>query len=120
MITLIFNLGDVVSRYLISVKMFKLRNIWIGHLLNISKIFLIYVNILCIQSHSPFFASISTKTALVFLQGFINGYLCVFYIEKSSNRFTSIYNRNRAGYFNSYSIISGLTLGSILSYFWRV
>lgn len=117
-ITLIFNIADVLSRFMISYKKFKIDKLIYAYVFLIIKVSLIYLNYLCIYNKNSFYQSVVTKTILVFLQGFLNGYLCLFFVERIANRFTNIHNRNRAGYFTSFSIMIGLTIGSFISLFW--
>ena len=117
-ITLIFNLADVLSRFIIGYKQFKIDKIIYAYIFLVIKVVLIYFTYLCIYNKAAFYQSIITKTILVFLQGFLNGYLCLFFVERIANRFTNIHNRNRAGYFTSFSIMIGLTIGSVISLFW--
>ena len=111
MITLLFNIGDISSRIFAGKRIIKINNVIYPHILNVIKFSSIFLNIYLISSSSPY------KIILVFVQGFLNGYLCLVYIQLSTIKFDSIYDKNRVGYLSSFSILTGLSIGSILSFF---
>lgn len=78
LITLIFNIGDVLSRaYYLKFKQSKSNLI---HLLNLIKIGFIPLHFLMINDYI-LFSFCLVKITLIFLFSFLNGFLCVSYFE---------------------------------------
>ena len=110
-ITLLFNVGDILSRLFAGQKFIEVKHAFYPHFLNLVKFFSVFLNFYLIGVETRF------KVLLVFFQGFLNGYLCLVYIQLSTRKFTSIYDKNRVGYLSSFSILTGLSIGSIVSFF---
>ena len=115
-ITFIFNLGDTVSRYVYS--SFKMLHLPSLHLLNIIKLALVYVNYISIGSQSVWLNSHLSRFLIVFVQAFLGGYILMAHLDISVNNFKSIFDRNRTGLLNSFSVQIGLTAGAVLSLLW--
>ena len=115
-ITFIFNLGDTVSRYVFDC--YKIVNMPCLHIANLVKIGLVYLNYISIGSASPYLNNHASRFFIVFSQAFLNGYLLMGYLEVSTNAFKSIFDRNRTGLLNSFSLQFGLTVGALVSLAW--
>jgi hypothetical protein len=115
-ITLIFNVGDITSRYIYS--HYKLNSITTAHLLNAAKILFIFIHFVSIEAASGIFAWVPFKVLMIFSFAFLNGYLCMAYFAFASVGLISPYDRNRSGNILAMSLELGLMLGSCVSLFW--
>lgn len=115
-ISTIFNLGDTLSRFIYFP--FPIDNKIVVDCLVLVKVSLVYFMYLSVNSHSGLLTSHITRFMIVFLLSFLNGYLCMAYIDSATQKFISIYDRNRTGYLINTSIQIGLTIGALLSAFW--
>lgn len=115
-ICLIFNIGDYVSRryYQMLGKISFVQ----AHLLNLLKCLLTYYNLLALSSTNVVIQSLIIKTLYVLLFSFLNGFLCVTYIEFSRQGLLSIYDKQRAGSLISICVKVGLISGGILTKVW--
>jgi hypothetical protein len=115
-ITLIFNIGDIASRYFYDYYPFS--TIKQAHAWNIGKIMSIFIHFWCIDATSGFFSWLVVKVLVIFLFAFINGYLCMAYFAFASEGLPSAYDRNRSGNVLAMSLELGLMLGSCISLLW--
>ena len=110
-ITLMFNFGDILSLLFAGYQFITYDSPLIPHILNIFKFFTIFINLYLIEKETRF------KIILVFFQRFLNGYLVLTYIQLANRKFKSIFDKNRVGYLNSFSILTGLSIGAFSSFF---
>lgn len=115
-ITLIFNLGDIASRYFYDYYPFS--TIKQAHAWNFAKIGFVFLHFWCIDSTSGLFSWLFIKVLMIFSFAFLNGYLCMAYFAFASQGLDSAYDRNRSGNILAMSLELGLMLGSCVSLFW--
>ena len=116
-ISLVFNVGDYLGRYLDTFTR-QYNNKYIFHSLLLFKYLLTYYNIYANKATGGIFLSFFFKLIYVLVFAILNGYLIVVYIEMTTANIFSIYDRQRAGYLISYSVGMGLTLGGFVSFLW--
>ena len=114
--TLIFNVGDTVSRYFYVY--YKFEDVKGVHLLNLAKFAYIPLHLWAISASTGPFSWVFTKGLVIFSFAFISGYLCMAYFEYASKGIDSVYDRNRAGNLLAMFLEAGLILGSVLSVLW--
>lgn len=115
-ISLVFNFADILSRYVYLP--YPLDNKSIIDALSGFKVMLVYIVYMSAKAEFGILTYHVIRFLLIFSIGFLNGYLCMCYIDLSTKNFTSIYDRNRAGYLINTSIQIGLTIGALLSTLW--
>jgi len=115
-LTLIFNLGDTVSRY------FYIRYVLVNptyiHLLNGCRIVFPFLMVWCINATEGLLSWSMTKILVVLAFSFSNGYLCMCYFDQSATRFECPYNSNRSGNLVAIALEIGLMLGAISALIW--
>lgn len=115
-LTLIFNLGDTVSRYFYINYMMNNR-IYV-HALNASRIVFPFLIVWCINATDGLLSWSITKILVVFAFAFSNGYLCMCYFDQSATRFECPYNSNRSGNLVAIALEIGLMVGAISALIW--
>jgi hypothetical protein len=116
LITLIFNIGDIGSRYIYSY--WKFESLKSVHILNIIKVSFFPLHFLMINSTFGLLDLVIVKILLIFVFAFLNGYLCMAYFEWASVGLESQFDRNKSGKLLSISLQLGLMIGSFISMAW--
>lgn len=116
LITLIFNIGDIGSRYFYTY--YKLTTKNQVHFWNLVKISFFIFHFLMINSSMWIFGLRIVKVALILVFSFLNGYLCIAFFEWASVGLENQFDRNKSGKLLSIFLQLGLMLGSFISMIW--
>jgi hypothetical protein len=113
--SLIFNIGDVSSRFFYSLR--QAMNKLIIHFLCLIKSLFVLIFYFAV-SNTSFIADDWVKLLLIFVFAFLHGFVCTAYYNIASNRFNGVADRYKSGNLASISLIMGLTIGGLCSYAW--
>ena len=116
LITLIFNIGDIGSRYFYTY--YKLSTKRDVHMWNFAKMSFFVLHFLMINSSMWIFGLRIVKVVLILIFSFLNGYLCMAFFEWASAGLENQFDRNKSGKLLSIFLQLGLMLGSFISMIW--
>ena len=114
-----FNFGDTLGK-MIPPK-YKLKNIFNLHFATLIRILIQGYFVWIIFYDVPlFFSHYMFRITVYLLIGISNGYLTNNFFFHSSERFRNLKNRDKAGFFIVFGLVTGVTLGSFSGILWTI